>query len=111
MVTGCTGPSPSSTLHETFRDLNGDGVLERAGGEPFVDRTDLAPASMPIERLSHFAKLPEPYFVDEESPARLEVLVRSSAPFMSAFRPQEALSGQVLDAMVRSLDALHPQAV
>jgi 3',5'-cyclic AMP phosphodiesterase CpdA len=111
LLTGCSGPPPSSTLHGTFRDRNGDGVLERAHGEPFVDRTELAPASKPVERLALFAQLTDAHVVDEESPARLEVLDRRGPPFTSAFRPQEALSGRVLDATVRSLDALKPQAV
>jgi 3',5'-cyclic AMP phosphodiesterase CpdA len=49
--------------------------------------------------------------MDAESPARVPFLSQLGQPFNSTFRPQEALTAQVMDGAVRAIDALHPDAV
>ncbi len=117
-LAGCGGgdaTSPAardgSTLHATWRDPDGDGFLSPGPGEPLRDRTELARASSPGRTLATIAVLTDVHVRDEESPARVPFLDRLGGPFSSTFRPQEALSSQVLDAAVRAVNAANPQAV
>ena len=119
VLAGCGGSGSSvgpgdgggSTLAATWIDSHGSGTLVRGKGEAFVDRTDLSPRSRPVKQLALFAQFTDAHVRDEESPARVPFLDRYGPPFNSTFRPQEALSPQVLAATVRSIDALKPQAV
>ena len=116
-LAGCggSGSQPAdpggSTLVATWHDPDGDGVLTRGPGEPLRDRTDLARAVAPGRTLATLAILTDVHVRDEESPARVPFLDRLGGPFSSTFRPQEALSAQVLDAAVRSVNAARPDAV
>jgi len=109
---GGTPAAPAaSTLDATFADPDGDGALERAPGEPLRDRTELAPARRPGRVLATLAQITDAHVRDEESPARVPFLDRLGGVFSSTFRPQEALSTQVLAAAVRAVDRLEPDAV
>jgi 3',5'-cyclic AMP phosphodiesterase CpdA len=100
-----------STSQGTWVDPRGTGTLERGPGEPLLDRTALAPQSRPVRTLATFVAMGDPEILDAQSPARLEMLDRYGAPFTSAFRPQETLTGQVFAASLATVDAVHPNAV
>jgi 3',5'-cyclic AMP phosphodiesterase CpdA len=100
-------PAPS-TLQGTLVDRDGDGALERGPGEPLHDRGQAAPVG---RVLTTFAQITDAHVRDEESPARVPFLDRYGASLRSTFRPQDALSPQVLAAAVRAVNAQRPQAV
>jgi len=102
---------PGSTLEATVVDPDGDGDVERGPAEPLVDRTELAPRGRATRQVARFAHVTDAHVRDEESPARVPFLDRLGPPVTSTFRPQEALSPQVLVAAIRSLNAERPQGV
>ncbi len=108
---GASLPRSPSTLAGTWGDRNGDGVPDRGPGEPFVERTELGPRTRPGRVLATIAQISDAHVRDEESPARAPVLDRLGGQFSSTFRPQEALTAQVLAGSVRAVNTQRPDAV
>ena len=84
--------------------------LTTGPGDPHRVRTELAqPTGAPIVGAFAFVHYTDIHVTDAQSPARVEFLDRyadrfcESFPLSSAFRPQETLSVQVLDAMNRRI--------
>jgi len=100
-----------STLNSSYADPRGDGTLQAAAGVPLLDRQELAPRAPMGPALCTIAHLSDAHLLDEQSPARVSFLRRLGPPFNSTFRPQEALSAQVLSGALRAIDLLRPDVV
>ena len=113
-LAGCGGDGRAarrrgSTLTRTLVDRDGDGVLEPGPGEPLRDRTELAPRGRRGARRSRASRSsPTPTCATRSRPRACRSSTASAAPLSATFRPQEALTAQVLDAAVRSLNARAP---
>ncbi len=122
-------PDLSSPKYTTLESTYGKGApgaggyrpVVRQAGEPHMVRTDLgagANAGRAGRRTAvlSFAHLTDVHIVDAQSPARVEYVDRfedkysesdpTTGLFTSAYRPQEILTTQVADAMVRAINQI-----
>ncbi|MPZ68745.1 MAG: TIGR03767 family metallophosphoesterase [Actinobacteria bacterium] len=60
----------------------------------------------PGEGLAAFRQISDVHTVDEESPARVEWADKCGPGYTSAYRPQEAMSAQVGDSMMKALNSI-----
>jgi metallophosphoesterase (TIGR03767 family) len=100
-------PPPPTTLSATIVDRNGDGLLESARGEPLLAREEFMPARptrLETRRpLLFFAQMTDFQLVDEESPARVELVDRYGGSLSAGYRPQEGLLPFVVERSVQQL--------
>ena len=112
----------TTTVQRTIQDCNGDQLLDVAPGEPHLPydvakasgsqdscepQQQASPLQLPARNsIINFLQLTDFQIVDEESPARVEWLdatqrIPRLQPFSAAYRPQESLTTQVTESMVR----------
>ena len=103
--------SDGSTLHSTWVDPHGDGQLQIGPGEPLLDRVELGRRERVVAELATIAHVTDAHVMDASSPARVPFLARLGPPVQSTFRPQEALTAQVLHGAVNAVHALGPDVV
>ena len=97
-----------SPSQRTIVDTNRDNRLEYGPAEPYVVRSEVAPALPGRESrrrtLLTFGHVTDTQMVDEESPARVEFMDRIGDVFeTAAYRPDEGLMAQVLAAQASAL--------
>lgn len=116
--------APSTTVQRTIQDCDGDNLLEFAPGEQHIDLS--SPSSggpsgrcardqsgrplrlPPTSSIINFLQLSDFQIIDEESPGRVEFIDTTQRapgfnPFSAAYRPQESLTTQITEAMVRQV--------
>ena len=112
----------TTTVQRTFLDCDGDNLLDLAFGErhtvfpgtpeersqdPCEEKPQGDEPRLPArDSIINFLQLSDFQMVDEESPGRVEFLdgtqrVPGAQPFSAAYRPQESLTSQITEAMVR----------
>ena len=117
--TDCTPPGTGdvTTVAGTIGDDDdADTELEPTAGEAHQVLNGPSGFEVPADcrPLVNFLHLTDFQIIDEESPARVEFLdasqqVPGAAPFSAAYRPQDTLTTQTEEAMVRRVnDALSP---
>lgn len=105
--------TPAYALTTEDRSIVGDpdapySQLRTGPGWERVVREELA-AAQPgregrREPLLYFAQMSDMHIIDEESPARVELLDLDGTPFTSAWRPHEALSPHMSDFAIRAVN-------
>ncbi len=76
-----------------------------------MERTKLGEPRELIRELVSLVHLTDAHVLDPSSPARVPFLARFGPPVQSTFRPQEALTAQVLSGAVNAIRAFTPDLV
>jgi 3',5'-cyclic AMP phosphodiesterase CpdA len=100
-----------STLTSTWIDPSGGGQLQVGPGEPLAERTRLGKPERLTRELARLVHLTDAHLLDASSPARVPFLARLGPPVQSTFRPQEALTAQVLHGAINATRAQNPELV